>query len=29
MASNMSWLDLNHHGEIDEEVLREQIENEL
>ena len=29
MASNMSWLDLNHNGEIDEEVLRKQIENDL
>ena len=25
MASNMNWLDLEHHEEVDDEVLREQI----
>lgn len=29
MASNMHWLDLDQQGEIDDEKLREQIENEL
>ena len=29
MASNMNWLDLEHHEEIDDEKLREQIQNEI
>lgn len=29
MASNMTWLDLEQQGAVDDEKLREQIENEL